>query len=55
MPLQCHGPVWAIDDISPCFQRKYVRCNGTCDVGWLGSLVTNNMSLALVTCNSFFL
>jgi hypothetical protein len=21
---ECHGPIWAIDDVSRCFQRKYV-------------------------------
>ncbi|ODM20810.1 hypothetical protein SI65_03863 [Aspergillus cristatus] len=25
MTLQCHGPVWAIDDVSRCFQRNYLQ------------------------------
>lgn len=20
---ECHGPIWAVDDVSVCFQRKY--------------------------------
>ncbi|RMJ22071.1 ATP-dependent bile acid permease [Aspergillus sp. HF37] len=22
---QCHGPIWAVDDLSPCFQRKFLQ------------------------------
>ncbi|KAL4896032.1 hypothetical protein BDV59DRAFT_126519 [Aspergillus ambiguus] len=22
---ECHGPLWAIDDVSPCFQRNYLQ------------------------------
>ncbi|OJJ83074.1 putative ABC bile acid transporter [Aspergillus glaucus CBS 516.65] len=25
MTLQCHGPIWAIDDVSRCFQRNYLQ------------------------------
>ncbi|KAH8701779.1 putative ABC bile acid transporter [Talaromyces proteolyticus] len=25
MGLQCHGPIWVIDDLTPCFQRNYLR------------------------------
>ncbi|KAE8151122.1 ATP-dependent bile acid permease [Aspergillus avenaceus] len=25
MTLECHGPVWAIDDLSRCFQRNYLQ------------------------------
>ncbi|PKY06331.1 ATP-dependent bile acid permease [Aspergillus campestris IBT 28561] len=25
MTLECHGPIWAIDDLSSCFQRNYLQ------------------------------
>lgn len=42
---QCQGPVWAIDDLSRCFQRKWVYTNGNPD-RWNFMLITRYILIA---------